>query len=50
MRIREPLVNIDLIMSLPLHPVYEQNIKPLLHGIVKKNYDDAFLGTWGMTS
>lgn len=24
MRIREPLVNIDLIMSLPLHPVYEQ--------------------------
>lgn len=38
MRIREPLVNIDLIMSLPLHPAYEQNIKPLLHG------------TWGMTS
>lgn len=33
--------------SLPLHPIYEhdeQNIKPLLHGTVKKNYNDAFMG------
>lgn len=30
--------------SLPLHPIYEQNIKPLLHRTVKKNYNDAFMG------